>query len=124
MYKHPQTLTLLLKLILLTLMATIFFSQYRSPQYIVWFSPFAALLIANDKWGIVGYICVQILAFIEFPLVFYTLYVNSYYTSPLALGFFTVFFIASGLLLWRTLIKDDPVPEKDFQKKTTLKKRG
>lgn len=123
MYKHPQTLTLLLKLILLTLMATIFFSQYRSPQYIVWFSPFAALLIANDIWGIVGYICVQILAFIEFPLVFYTLYVNNHYTSPLALGFFTVFFITCGLLLWRSLMKDDPVPEKEFQKKPKLKKR-
>jgi hypothetical protein len=112
-YKQPKTVVLLLKVILLTLVATIFFSQYRSPQYIVWFTPLAAVLIADDLWGIVIFIGVQILAFMEFPLAFYILYVNDHYTSPLALGFFSVLFIAYGLLLWKALKKSDKLVDTD-----------
>jgi cytochrome c oxidase assembly factor CtaG len=124
MYKKPKTITLMLKLILLTLMVTIFFSQYRSPQYIVWFSPIAAILIAEDIWGIAAFICTQLVAFVEFPLMFYTLYVNDHFTSPFALGFFTIDFILLGFLLWRALVKKDvnPVPE-NITKNTKKQKK-
>ena len=120
MYTRPKTLALMLKLIFLSLMVTIFFSQYRSPQYIVWFSPIAAILVADDIWGIAMFICVQIAGFIEFPLAFYKIYVNDHYTSSLALGFFTVVFILYGLLVWRALIMREGVisSEKKTPKKT------
>jgi len=132
MYIRPKTIALLLKLILVTLMVTIFFSQYRSPQYIVWFSPFAALLVANDIWGILVFIGVQVLALIEFPFAFWTLYVNDHYISSWALVFFSIFFLACGLLLWKSLkmecqlsavesVPRKPVPEKSKREYTPHK---
>lgn len=102
-YKKPKTISLLLKVLLISIMATIFLMQYRSPQYSVWFWPFAALLLATDVWGILLFVGIQIFSFIEFPFAFWTLYTNGEYTSPFALGFFTLFFLAYGLLLWRAM---------------------
>ncbi len=102
-YKKPKTISLFLKVLLISIMATIFLMQYRSPQYSVWFWPFAALLLATDIWGILLFVGIQIFSFIEFPFAFWTLYTNGEYTSPFALGFFTLFFLAYGLLLWRAM---------------------
>ncbi len=107
LYKKPKTLGLLLKVLLISLMAAVLLMQYRSPQYCEWFMPFAALLLATDIWGILLFIGVQIFSFIEFPLAFWGLYTNTEYTSPLALGFFTLLFLAYGLLLWRALKMDE-----------------
>ncbi len=104
MYQQPKNITRMLKLILVVIVVVILFSQYRSPQYIVWFTPFAALLVADDILGIIIFIGVQILAYIEYPLAYGVLYENGFYVTSWALVFFTVFFIAIGLLLWRALI--------------------
>jgi hypothetical protein len=120
-YKQPKTISLLLKVILISIMATIFLMQYRSPQYSVWFIPFAALLLATDIRGILLFTGIQILSFIEFPLAFYSLYTNVQYTSPLALGFFTLFFLAYGLLLWQALKMEDQHPVTDPPKKIKTK---
>lgn len=123
MYKRPKTINLMLKLILITLMATIFFSQYRSPQYIMWFTPFAALLIAADFWGILIFVGLQVFGYIEFPLGFFTLYTNDHYTSPWALPFFSLLFLGYGLLLWRAMKLDDPIFDNIFPKKSPKKSR-
>jgi len=115
MYRQPRSITLLLKMVLLTIFAVVFLSQYRSPQYIVWFTPFAALLVAGDHRGILSFYAVQVLAFIEFPLAFWVLYVNQHYVTEWALGFFTLLFIAYGLLLWEAMKGPgivDGIPEK------------
>lgn len=109
-YKKPKTISLLLKVLLVSIMATVFLMQYRSPQYSVWFMPLAALLLATDVWGILLFIGMQIFSFIEFPFAFWTLYTNTQYTSPLALGFFSLFFLAYGLLLWRALKMEEKNP--------------
>jgi hypothetical protein len=101
MYQQPKNIARMLKLILVVIVVFIMFSQYRSPQYIVWFTPFAALLVADDLWGILLFIGVQILGYIEYPLAYGVLYENDKYVSDWALVFFTVFFIMLGLLLWR-----------------------
>lgn len=103
LYKSPKTITILLKCILVSIMAIVFLMQYRSPQYIVWFMPILAILVADRIESILIFIVVQILAFIEFPLAFYFLYTNTQYTSPWALAFFTIYFAAFGLLLWQAL---------------------
>jgi len=107
MYKQPGSITRMVKLILITIFVLVFFSQYRSPQYIVWLSPFAALLVAGDRWGVLAFLGVQVLAYIEFPLMFWVLYVNDHYLTEWALGFFTVLFIAYGLMLWRAVQRED-----------------
>lgn len=103
MYRQPKNITLMLKLILAVIIVITAFSQYRSPQYIVWFTPFAALLVADDIRGILLFIGVQVLAYIEYPLVYGVLYINEKYLSGWALVFFTVFFVMIGLLLWQAL---------------------
>jgi hypothetical protein len=108
MYQQPKNVALMLKLILAVIIVVIVFSQYRSPQYIVWFTPFAALLVADDIWGIFLFIGVQVLAYIEYPLAYGVLYENDKYVSGEALLFFTVLFIMIGLLLWRALKMERP----------------
>jgi hypothetical protein len=103
MFNKSKSIVLMLKLILITLIVLILFSQYRSPQYIVWFSPIAAILVAEDIWGILIFIFLQILAYVEFPLGYYVMYVNDHYTSEWALWFFSILFITYGLLIWRAL---------------------
>jgi hypothetical protein len=108
MYRQPKNIALMLKLILAVIIVITAFSQYRSPQYIVWFTPFAALLIADDIYGILLFIGVQVLAYIEYPLGYGVLYVNDKYVSEWGLVFFTVFFLVIGLLLWRALKMEGP----------------
>jgi hypothetical protein len=108
MYRQPENVALMLKLILAVIIVITAFSQYRSPQYIVWFTPFAALLIADDIRGILVFIAVQVLAYIEYPLGYGVLYVNDSYVSGWGLVFFTVFFLMIGLLLWRALKMERP----------------
>ena len=108
MYRQPKNIALMLKLILAVIIVITAFSQYRSPQYIVWFTPFAALLVADDIYGILLFIAVQILAYIEYPLGYGVLYVNDKYVSGWGLVFFTVFFLMIGLLLWRALKMERP----------------
>lgn len=108
MYQQPKNIALMLKLILVVIVAVIVFSQYRSPQYIVWFTPFAALLVADDIRGIILFIVIQVMAYIEYPLAFGVLYVNDHYVSEWALVFFTVFFLMIGLLLWRAMAMQNP----------------
>jgi hypothetical protein len=101
MYRQPGDIFRMLRLILTVLIVVILFSQYRSPQYIVWFTPFAAVLVAEDLLGILLFVSVQIMAYIEYPLAYGVLYANDTYLSGWALPFFTVFFLMIGLLLWR-----------------------
>lgn len=109
MYRQPENILLMLKLILAVLIVITAFSQYRSPQYIVWFTPFAALLVASDIRGILLFIGVQVMAYIEYPLGYGVFYVNDTYVSGWGLVFFTVFFFMIGLLLWRALKMEGPV---------------
>jgi len=108
MYRQPKNIALMLKLILAVIIVITAFSQYRSPQYIVWFTPFAALLVADDIRGILVFIGVQVLAYIEYPLAYGVLYINEKYVSGWALVLFTVLFIMIGLLLWRALLREKP----------------
>jgi len=103
MYRQPKNIALMLKLILAVIIVLTAFSQYRSPQYIVWFTPFAALLVADDIRGILLFIAVQVLAYIEYPLGYGVFYVNEKYVSGWGLVFFTIFFLMIGLLLWQAL---------------------
>jgi len=100
--KSPVTL---LKLTGFAIFAFVFFSKFHSPQYIVWYTPFLALLVAGDLLKTGLFYLVQALAYLEFPLLFGTFYVNLNYLSPagsagwyLTLLFFTLEYLALILL--------------------------
>ena len=71
----------LIKMMALALFVIVFCMKYHSPQYILWFLPLICLLVADSLAGIACFYLAQIVAYIEFPLAFGTLYVNTNYVS-------------------------------------------
>lgn len=105
--KSPVTL---LKLTGCAIFAFVLFSKFHSPQYIVWYTPFLALLVAGDLLKTGLFYLVQALAYIEFPLLFGSFYVNLNYLKPagsggwyLTLLFFTLEYLALILLFFLAL---------------------
>ena len=101
--KDPKQL---LKLVLCAIFALVFFAKFHSPQYFVWFTPFLALLVADDLVKIFLFYVTQIFVYIEFPLTFGSYWVNLNYTNPvgttdwyLTLLFFTLQYLAFLLLI-------------------------
>lgn len=99
-----------LKLVLCAIFCVIFFTKFHSPQYIVWFTPLLALLVADDPVKIGLFYISQILAYIEFPLMFGTYYTNLKYVNPaeslgwyLTLLFFTIESVVLLVLILYTI---------------------
>jgi hypothetical protein len=94
-YMYPKKdARLLLKLILCSIVLVIFCVKVRSPQYIVWFTPLLCILAADDIRKITLVYIVQVLAFIEFPLMFGMFYTSTQYTSPaLSPGWFVTLIV-------------------------------
>lgn len=101
MYKNPNNSRVLLQMVFISLVAIIYLSQYRSPQYIVWIIPIAALLICNDKIGIASYIALETLSFIEYPFAYGMIYDNQHYMYNETVWFFVLYFVILGILVWR-----------------------
>jgi hypothetical protein len=97
--KSPVTL---LKLIACTIFAIVLLSKFRSPQYILWFTPLLALLVAGNPLKTGLFYLTQALAYIEFPLMFGVFYVNLKYLNPVGSGWYSftlVFFTLEYLAL-------------------------
>jgi hypothetical protein len=104
----PKTITRMIQCILLSLWVVVFFSQYRSPEYIVWFTPLIALLLADSYLGIALFSAIQFIEYIAFPWGFYKIWVNANYTSQWAIPFFTVYFLIYGVLVLFVIRKQGP----------------
>lgn len=112
LYKNPdQDAIFLLQLTLIALVAIISCSKYHSPQYMIWFMPILCILVAGDliKMGI--FYLLQVLWYIKFPLLFWKLWSNGYYTYPLptpggitALIFFTIEYAILFYLVWKVTV--------------------
>lgn len=94
----------LLKFVLLSIFSVVFCMKWHSPQFFLWFTPFICLLIAGSFYKIILFFAVQILTFIEFPLMFGVYYTNVKYLMPVgSLGWYVtlLFFILeySALIL-------------------------
>jgi hypothetical protein len=113
-YKYPEKdAKVMLQLTLGLIMVIVLGFKVRSPQYIVWFTPFLCILIVDDIRKVMFFYFTQILAFVEFPLTFWSFWTNVEYTNPLksmnwtmTLLFFTVEFGSLVLLVWWVI---DPV---------------
>jgi hypothetical protein len=97
----------LVKLLALSIFSTVFCMKYHSPQYILWFLPFVSLLVADSLAGILVFYLMQVIAFLEFPLLFGTLYVNGNYMNDVGTGgwyltavFFTIEMVLSIVLMY------------------------
>lgn len=100
----PDTL---LKFVLLAVFSVVFCMKYHSPQYFLWFTPFLCLLVADSLEKIALFFSVQILTFIEFPLMFNSYYNNGNYLMPagsagwyMTLFFFILEYAALVLLVY------------------------
>lgn len=109
--KRPVTLV---KTLLCAFITVILFTKFHSPQYIVWYTPFLCLLVVDDIFKIILFYIVQILAYIEFPLMFGGFYTNQEYTNPagsygwyLTLLFFTLQYLVLLILVFAIIHKKD-----------------
>jgi hypothetical protein len=73
----------LLSVVLIAIFSFVALWSYHSPQYFFWYIPLIAVLIADDIWGMVLFVAVQILAFMEFPQLSGYFWQNAYYIFPL-----------------------------------------
>jgi hypothetical protein len=107
-YKNSnQNATDLIKYVLCAIVIFVLCSKTRSPQYIVWYAPLLCILIVKDIRKIVLYLIIQVIAFIEFPYLFWKLWTNASYVAPPgspgwygALIFFTIEFSLTIALVW------------------------
>lgn len=105
-YKKQDSL-ILIKFVLCAIMIIVLSFKVRSPQYVVWFTPFMCILIADNIYKMGLFYFTQILAYIEFPLTFGLLWTNIEYTNPIystnwyiALILFTLQFSGLIVLTW------------------------
>jgi hypothetical protein len=102
--QSKQTPELLLITVLCVLFVIVAFTRFHSPQYMMWFTPILCILVSGELFKIGLFYLTQILAFIEFPLLWSSVYTNNSYTSPLvALIFFTIEYIVWFYLLYTIL---------------------
>ncbi len=93
----------LFTVVFLSIFVFVLFNNALSPQYIVWITPFLAVLLSDSLREIILYFCVQLIFFIEHPVLFtvvyrplstYTILENSLPTLPFL--FYTIKF---GILM-------------------------
>jgi hypothetical protein len=99
--------TALLKFVALSIFSVVFFMEYHSPQYLVWFTPLVCLLVADRLYAVALFFFAQIITYIEFPLLFGTFYTNAEYLNPInspgylmTVGFFCVEYFVLILLIF------------------------
>jgi len=98
---------LLLKLILCALFIVVTCMQFHSPNYDSWYIPIMCILVAGDLNKIFLFISTQVIAYIVFPLSFWSLWTNPGYVSAIgtpgwqvALGLFTMQFVVMLVLVY------------------------
>jgi len=112
--KGIQSPRRLLVLIAVTLFSVIFCTKFHSPQYLVWLTPFYALLLIESYWNVLVFYLLQVVVYIEFPLAWGSLYVNRGYIHEIGTagwyGSLTFFIIHAAVYVISILLimKSDP----------------
>ncbi len=111
--QNPKTL---IKLVLCAIFCLVFFTKFHSPQYIIWFTPLLALLVSDNLIKIVLFYIAQMFAYIEFPLMFRSYYVNLEYVNPvgssgwyLTLFFFTFEYLVLIVLMYYVICPQEGI---------------
>jgi hypothetical protein len=113
--KKPVTF---LKMMLCAFVAVVVFTKFHSPQYLVWYTPLLCLLVVDDIYKILLFYSVQVLAFIEFPLMFGSFYTNLEYSNPVGSGnwYLTLIFFTLQYLVLFVLIATIMMPKGGLSK--------
>jgi hypothetical protein len=85
-----------------------------SPQYLLWITPFMALLLAGSAAEVILFLAVQAWGYLEFPLLYNVIYDNVHGYGPGGTGFplaaflfftvkFALLFLVFALVLRSTL---------------------
>lgn len=92
---------MLLTTLLLAIFMIVFVARLHSPQYIMWYLPFLCLLVSDDTYLTVGLILFDLIAYLEFPILFGKIYTNAKYLSPVGSGLWygTLFFFSFEYLV-------------------------
>lgn len=108
-----------LKIVLCAVFSLVFFTKFHSPQYILWFTPFLCLLVADDLAKILLFYITKIFGYIEFPLLFGSFYVNLQYVNPVGSAgwYMTLVFFSLEYLALLALIFIIIRPQGGIQKK-------
>jgi hypothetical protein len=122
---------ILLKLIVCSFVLIYMSAKVKSPQYALWFMPMVCILAVDDIRKIIMVYIMQIIMFIEFPVMLGILYMTFQYHPPalsyewyLALIFFTIEFIVVASCIG-LIVFSKPVREKIEELKIVKsKKRG
>jgi hypothetical protein len=124
--KGKITEIFLMKLLLLSIFSVVFFMKYHSPQYIVWYTPFVCLLVADRMYAVALFFFAQIITYIEFPLLFGTLYTNAEYLNTVnSTGYFLTFgFFCLEYLVLILLVFVAVNPSINHLKKIIMNKTG
>jgi hypothetical protein len=72
----------LIETVLIAIFTIAFCVRYHSPQYILWYLPFVAILVADSVVGVICFYAVQVALLLEFPMLFNVLYTNISYLAP------------------------------------------
>jgi hypothetical protein len=107
-YKSQNTEAgLLIKYILLAIFTVVTLMQFHSPNYDSWYVPLICILAVDDIRKMALLMLSQLVAYIVFPLSFFSLWGNPSYTSAvgtpgwqLALLLFTIQFVILISLVW------------------------
>jgi hypothetical protein len=88
-----RDLRVLCSFLFLAVLAFMLFIPYASPQYIIWVTPFLAILLARSFKEQLLFYAYQVWVYLEFPLLFQNLYSNlAYFPAPALMGIPAAFF--------------------------------
>ena len=94
----------------------VLFNKISSPQYLVWYTPFMALFLADNYKEVILFYAIQIWSFLEFPTMFRAIYENNVYPHYLSVSenfvnmgflFFTLKFILLLTMIYVVSAKMD-----------------
>ena len=105
-YKSENTNYNLLKYVALIVTIFVFCNKVFSPQYILWFAPFLALMFVNNKKEIFVYYLAQVVVLIEFPILVNKIYMLGDYMTLEGQVWFIFKWIVMFVVLWM-IVKND-----------------
>jgi hypothetical protein len=104
---------MLLTTLLLAIFMIVFVARLHSPQYIMWYLPFLCLLVSDDLYLMLALVAWEIIAYLEFPILFRKIYTNAEYVAPVGSGlwywtlvFFSLEYLVMLLIIFAVIRKN------------------
>jgi len=86
----------LVRHIAIAMFVFVLFNKVASPQYILWITPLMAIYMSKDIGGILKFAALQVVAYIQFPLLINIIYDPTHYYNVRA----SIIFFAIKFIIW------------------------